>query len=110
MKRLSVEEIKKLVSEDNTKKFYDQYYWRHRLRPVILQRDNYECQHCKKEGKVKLSKFCKIDVNHIKPLAEYPHLAYDESNLEAICVYHHNIADNKKTATKKRTLLNEERW
>ena len=110
MKRYSTEQIRELIITGNKKKFYDQHFWRNTLRPRILFRDGYECVHCKREGKVKVAKENKIDINHIKSLEEYPELAYEESNLEAICVHHHNIADNKKFEVKRKEQLNEERW
>ena len=110
MKRYSTEEIRELIRTGNKKKFYDQYYWRYILRPRILHRDGNECVHCKREGKVKAVEEYKIDINHIKPLEEYPELAYDENNLESICVHHHNIADDKQLEIKRKEQLNEERW
>ena len=44
----TIEQIKLLVKNGNKKKFYDDKLWR-TLRKKILQRDNYECQECKKE-------------------------------------------------------------
>ena len=118
MKRYSTEEIRELIRIGNKKKFYGQRYWRYVIVPRIRKRDNNECQHCKLEGRVKTFKKdengkrvgYKLDVNHIKPLEEYPELAYEDDNLELICVHHHNIADEKKLEIKRKKPLNEERW
>lgn len=107
----SVEEIKKLVATGNKKKFYDERFWRTILAPRILKRDNNECVECKKEGKVTTKQQKKLDIHHIKELEDFPELAYVESNLETVCVHHHNILDNKNINNKKKNkFVNEERW
>lgn len=108
----SVEEIKQLIAEGNKVKFYKDTYWRNYLAPKILQRDNYECQECKKEGKLTIKQHKKkLDIHHIKELEEYPELAYVESNLETVCVHHHNILDEKNIhGTPRKKFINEERW
>lgn len=108
----TTEEIKRLIAEGNKIKFYKDTYWRNYLAPKILRRDNNECQECKKEGKLTVKQQGKkLDVHHIKELEDFPELAYVESNLETVCVHHHNILDekhiNKRT---KEKFTNEEKW
>lgn len=107
----TVEQIKKLIKNGNKKKFYDEKYWKI-LSKEILERDNYECQECKKEGKISIKQHGKkLDIHHIKELEQYPEFAYDKNNLETVCVHHHNILDNKKIfINKPKKILNEERW
>ena len=107
------EQIRELIRTGNKKKFYDDPYWRNYLSKKILKRDNNECQECKKEGKVSIKQQGKkLDIHHIKELEEYPELAYEESNLETVCVHHHNILDNRKIFINKpkKKFINEEKW
>lgn len=105
----TVEEIKELIRSGNKKKFYDDRDWK-RLSKRILERDNNECQECKTEGRLTIKQHKKkLDVHHKKELEQFPELAYVESNLETVCVHHHNILDNK-VYIKKDKFINEERW
>jgi 5-methylcytosine-specific restriction enzyme A len=114
---MNTETIIKLIREDNLMKFYKSKEWR-KLRLKAIQRDKFECQHCKSKGKVttrqtinKYGKPTKMEVNHIKPVRTHPHLALVLDNLEYLCIDCHNIADGKdeliKTVPK---FINEERW
>lgn len=109
----TIEQIKKLIREGNKKKFYDDKDWK-KLSKRILERDNNECQECKKEGKVTIKEHNKkLDIHHKKELEQYPELAYCEENLETVCVHHHNVLDNKnpfKNKIIKKKFVNEERW
>lgn len=107
----TVEQITKLIADGNKRKFYDDSYWIN-LSNKILQRDGNECQECKKEGKLTIKQHNKkLDTHHIKELETNPELAYIESNLETVCVHHHNILDNKVlNKNTKQKFINEERW
>ncbi|NIK11182.1 HNH endonuclease [Alkalibacillus almallahensis] len=75
-------------------KFYKSKPWR-KLRQSILERDNYECQECKRQGKVftkhsKPGKHKVFDVDHIKELEDHPELAMEPDNLETLCIRCHN--------------------
>lgn len=107
----TVEQIIKLIADGNKKKFYEDKYWIN-LSKSILERDGYECQECKKEGKLTIKQHGKkLDTHHIKELETNPELAYIESNLETVCIHHHNILDNKAfNSKKKQKFVNEERW
>lgn len=107
----SVEQIRQLISDGNKKKFYDDSYWK-KLAKEILERDNNECQECKKEGKLTIKQQKKkLDIHHIKELETNPELAYVKDNLETVCVHHHNILDEKAfNVNKKEKFMNEERW
>ena len=87
-------------SEKQRKKFYDSPAWE-KKRDEILKRDHYECQECRKRirlaaevGRPLLPEERKIHpadcVHHIKHLEDYPELALDDSNLEAVCNTCHN--------------------
>ena len=107
----TVEQIKQLIAEGNKYKFYKDPYWRN-LSLKIRQRDNNECQECKKEGRLTIKQHDKkLDVHHIKELEKFPELAYEENNLETVCVNHHNVLDEKNIrVNSKKKFINEERW
>lgn len=107
----TVEQIIKLIAEGNKKRFYDDGYWIS-LANRILERDGFECQECKKEGKLTIKQHNKkLDIHHIKELETNPELAYEESNLLTVCIHHHNILDNKAfDRNKKQKFVNEEKW
>lgn len=104
---MTLDKLNQLIRENKLILFYISKVWK-RKRKEILIRDNYECQECKKENKLTLIQHTKLDIHHIKELKYYPELALDNNNLITICVYHHNILDNRiKTKDK---FINEERW
>lgn len=106
----TVEEIKELVRTGKKKKIYDDIYWK-LLVEDILKRDCYECQECKKEGKLTIKQHGKkLDTHHIKEIETHPELTYVKSNLLTVCVHHHNILDNKVLNNTKQKFVNEERW
>lgn len=99
-------------------KFYKCKEWQ-ALRQLAIERAFHECEHCKNKGKVttrntltRHGKKMKMDVNHKKPVKEFPHLALTLDNLEYLCVICHNIADEKdeKIRGGKPKFVNEERW
>lgn len=90
------------------------------MREAIKKRDNYECQECKRNGRVSIDmnernknnrKKIKLVVDHIKPLEDYPELALDEDNLETLCVKCHNIKHNRHFEFQpKKPKWDDERW
>lgn len=84
------------------KQFYKSNAWRVK-RASILQRDNFECQRCKKMGKVTPAN----TVHHIKHLRDAPEHALVDSNLISLCAACHNNVHNEKQIKIKRR--NEER-
>lgn len=59
--------------------------WRHKQK-AILKRDGYQCRECRKYGRAREAKI----VHHIKPVEDFPELAYEDSNLESLCIVCHN--------------------
>lgn len=55
-------------------------------RKKILKRDGYKCVRCAKFGKSVSAKI----VHHIKEADEYPELAWNDNNLESVCMACHN--------------------
>ncbi|MGP4073788.1 HNH endonuclease [Piscibacillus sp. B03] len=86
-------------TKEQKRKFYDSKAWK-LLREDIKKRDNYECQECKRQGRVTIDtneysesakrKKIMLVVDHIKELEDYPELALDPDNLETKCVNCHN--------------------
>lgn len=82
------------------RKFYDIPEWKE-VREEVKKRDNYECQECKRQGKVFIDTYefsnkakrkkIKLVADHIKELEDHPELALDMNNLETLCVRCHNI-------------------
>ncbi|TLS37746.1 HNH endonuclease [Pseudalkalibacillus caeni] len=102
---MELKRIKQLIREDKLVKFYQCKEWR-KLRLKILKRDNYECQTCKRNGKVGKAE----NVHHIKEVKKYPELALVEDNLECICIPCHNEEHDRLKEIHKPKFMNEERW
>ncbi|MFD2046024.1 HNH endonuclease [Ornithinibacillus salinisoli] len=86
-------------TREQKRKFYDGGPWK-QMREHIKKRDNYECQECKRLGRVTIDtneysesakrKKIMLVVDHIKEIEDYPELALDKDNLETKCVNCHN--------------------
>ncbi|EUJ56429.1 HNH endonuclease [Listeria fleischmannii] len=98
----------KLIAADEMIKFYKSKEWR-AVRADALQRDNHECQRCKRKGM-----FSPADcVHHIKYVKDCPYLALTLCNLESLCNQCHNEEHgrlpNQKKA-KSNSNIFKERW
>ncbi|PKR79408.1 alpha/beta hydrolase [Halalkalibacillus sediminis] len=87
-------------------KFYKSKSWR-KLRLFVLERDNYECQECKRQGRVFTSshntdKHKNLDVDHIEELPDRPDLAMEPDNLETLCIRCHNRKHGRYVSRFKR--------
>lgn len=107
---MDLQTIKQLIKEDKLVKFYQCKEWR-TLRLKALERDNYECQECKKRGKVTTSKDTKLEVHHIKEVKKHPELALVLNNLKTVCVDCHNKEHGKLDKyIKQKRFWSDERW
>ncbi len=101
--------IKKLISEDDTDKFYNSRTWR-KLSKEARKRDKNECQHCKAKGLYKGAE----QVHHIEELKLNPVRALDLTNLISLCKVCHNTVHDRheklNTLRTKNNFFNEERW
>ena len=114
------------MSEYKTKeqkvKFYSSYGWK-QLSKKIKERDNYECQECKRQGLVfvddnrlnrKGKKKIQMVTHHIKDLENDAEVAWDEDNLETICVRHHEAEharyNMKRWEPKVNRFYSDEKW
>ena len=71
-------------TQDERNQFYWSNDWR-KMRLYILDHDNFECQVCKREGRVTTQADSRLFVDHIKELATHPELRLEPSNLEVKC-------------------------
>ncbi|MGW7930608.1 HNH endonuclease [Staphylococcus xylosus] len=97
-----------------TKRFYNSKAWKV-TREKVLERDNFECQECKKAGKFsgnRPDKHKSLDVDHIKELETHPELAHDLDNLITLCVSCHNKKHNRyqNRFFKKNKWADDEIW
>jgi 5-methylcytosine-specific restriction endonuclease McrA len=98
--------LERLIREDKMIPFYKSKPWRV-LRQEALERDNYECQVCKKRGKYSRAQ----NVHHLKEVKMRPDLALTLDNLESVCIRCHNeIHDKRLKNDKRKPFVNEERW
>ncbi|MEK4922378.1 HNH endonuclease [Cytobacillus sp. FSL R5-0569] len=88
-----------------------------RVRQDVLERDNYECQECKRQGNVftdkhNPDKHKRLDVDHIKDLEDCTYEeAIDMDNLEALCIKCHNRKHNRFQGWKrKKPKWDDEMW
>lgn len=91
--------------------FYSSADWK-RLRQSILERDHYECQWCKAEGKLTTQYDSVLEVDHIKELEYHPELALNPNNLRTLCKDCHNKRHNRMNyrAQSKKRKWDDEWW
>ncbi|WP_239255406.1 HNH endonuclease [Listeria ilorinensis] len=100
-----------MLSKEKRLRFYKSGPWK-RVRQDVLERDNYECQECKRSGRVTTkvtTELVKLDVDHIKDLEHYPELALDLDNLETLCQVCHN-RKHHRFAKKVNRWAHDEKW
>jgi 5-methylcytosine-specific restriction endonuclease McrA len=83
-------------------KFYKSSKWR-KKRELVLRRDNYLCQECRRYGKTTPAQ----TVHHIYPLERYPVLALVSANLVSLCNECHERMHDRLTGELTQT---GERW
>jgi len=101
-------------SKQQKRKFYKSNEW-NALRLKALERDNHECQECKRQGKVYTNhhdpdKHKRLDVDHKKEIYTNPELALELDNLETLCVRCHNAKHNRWFKRKPNEWEADERW
>ncbi|WP_108070770.1 HNH endonuclease [Heyndrickxia sporothermodurans] len=98
--------LESLIRQDKMIPFYKCKEWRS-LRLEALERDNYECQQCKRKGKYTRGQ----NVHHLREVKDRPDLALTLENLETVCIPCHNaIHDKRLKNDKRKPFVNEERW
>ena len=113
-------------TREQKSKFYNSGEWK-RMRKRILDRDNHECQECKRNGVVFIDTYelnktgkrkkIKLIVHHKKELEFHPELALDEDNLEVVCVNCHNKEHDRyygygsfTSKFKRNRFADDEKW
>ena len=89
-------------------RFYHSGEWEQK-RQEILERDNHECQRCRREGRFAPATV----VHHVKHLSQRPDLALDDDNLESLCADCHNREHPEKfiePSENAKTRIFPERW
>lgn len=113
-KKNLVDWINKLIAEDRLSDFYTSRPWR-KARAISFEQNNYECQECKRNGKLTLLAHpgqqprageVKGIGHHKKPVRKYPQLALTVSNIEPVCWSCHNKIEKENTEN----ILTEEIW
>ncbi|MCS4800064.1 HNH endonuclease [Staphylococcus aureus] len=98
-----------MMTKDERIRFYKSKEWQ-TTRKRVLERDNYECQQCKRDGKLTTydkSKHKSLDVDHILSLQHHPEFAHDLNNLETLCIKCHN---KKEKRFIKKNKWKDEKW
>ena len=109
--------INELIDTDRLWKFYKSIEFRH-LKEEVLREQHYECQECKKLGKITKAN----TVHHVQFVRKHPELALSKyytykgkqyKNLIAVCPACHNKLHPEKIENNNRNknkFKNEERW
>ena len=58
------------------------------VRHAVLERDGWQCQHCGDRRR--------LEVHHVKRVAEFPELAFEPSNCLTLCARCHTRETNKE--------------
>lgn len=66
-------------------------------REKVLRRAKYRCERCRRYGRTEQA----THAHHKKSLEEYPELAYDVDNGEALCGRCHNIVEPRTLCRKR---------
>ena len=106
-KRMSAQEIRKLIEEGRLDIFYTSGGWKEEAAEA-RRRQNDECQRCKAKG---LYVPCRI-VHHRQYLRVRPDLAYDQDNLECLCwdCHEEEHPGSRRGDDREVGYQNEERW
>jgi|SRR5699024_4297985 len=97
--------------------FYRSTAWR-KLRQQALERDNWECQECKRNGYVHVDsikvegqrKSIELNVHHKYEIEYHPKLALVLENLECVCLNCHNKIHGRVFGRTKQPKWDDERW
>lgn len=101
-------------TKQQKKKFYKSRAWQ-RIRLEALDRDNYECQECKRLGRVKtqdgrLDKHKQLDVDHVEEIEDFPELALELENLRTLCIRCHNEKHGRIFIKRPSRWGHDEKW
>lgn len=106
--------MKEYKTKAQKKRFYKSKAWQI-VRRAALMRDNFECQECKRLGRVttidpRIDKHKQLDVDHVLEIEEYPEKALELDNLRTLCVRCHNDKHGRVFKRQPRRWEHDERW
>lgn len=111
--------MKEYKTLEQKRRFYDSKEWK-QIREEAKQRDNYECQPCKRRGLVRIDtneysesakrKKIQLVVHHIQELEDHPTLALEIDNLETVCVDCHNKEHGREFERNVNKWEMDEKW
>lgn len=92
-------------------KFYASTEWK-AIRQACLERDHYECQWCREQGRLTTQYDSVLEIDHIKELEKYPDLALDIDNLRTLCKDCHNKRHDRMNyrGNRKKRKWDDEWW
>ncbi|MFS8189493.1 HNH endonuclease [Rossellomorea marisflavi] len=104
-------------TKEQKKTFYKSKEWES-LRRRALERDNHECQECRRQGRVHLDskkvegkrKSIELNVHHKYEIEYFPKLALVLDNLETLCLNCHNKVHGKGFKPAKEKKWDDEMW
>ncbi|MDD3185977.1 MAG: HNH endonuclease [Anaerostipes sp.] len=106
--------ILRLLRENKLYQFYKNKVWLS-LREEVLKENHYECDMCKKEGKITRA----VTVHHVQYVKKHPELALSRTysyqgktyiNLIPLCHDCHDRVHGRMMYKKKEKPLTKERW
>lgn len=101
----SPEQIRELYKRGEIHLFYGSYEWQVTAREAIKAAHG-ECRMCKENHKLTKA----TTAHHIKYLRNAPELAYEQSNLLALCHDCHERIHERGIYAKPKGYTNDERW
>lgn len=114
MSVFSVQDLRNLISEGKVSKFYESRQWKQLSRQVIAEYHG-ECFLCRQQKKLTKA----VLVHHVRPLREYPELAYSRTyqdkggeyiQLMPLCFDCHERIHRRGAYAKPAGYQNEEKW
>lgn len=114
MSVFSIQDLKKLILEGKVSKFYESRQWKQLSRQVIAEYHG-ECFLCRQQKKLTRA----VLVHHVRPLREYPELAYSRTyrdkggeyiQLMPLCFECHERIHRRGAYAKLAGYQNEEKW
>ncbi|WP_438856719.1 HNH endonuclease [Enterococcus sp. AZ007] len=100
-----------VATHQSRAKFYASSEWK-ALRQSCLERDHYECQWCREQGRLTTQYDSVLEIDHIKELKFHPELATDIDNLRTLCKDCHNKRHDRMNyrGNRKKRKWDDEWW
>lgn len=92
-KQVDIEYLRWLISNGQEDSFYKLNIWV-KTRPLVIERDKYECQRCKYHGKLTVVRK-RAYVHHIAELKLFPNWCLNFNNLITLCHTCHELTHDR---------------